>query len=47
MFRHRRHDASFKSLFRAPLMAQHLIECFRPDQVLDALDFTTLSPLPG
>ena len=47
MPRHRRHDASYKSLFRSPLMVQHLIGCFCPDPVLDAIDFSTLTPLPS
>ena len=48
MPRHRRHhDASYKSLFRSPLMVQHLIRCFCPDPVLDTIDFSTLAPLPS
>ena len=48
MPRHRRHhDASFKALFRSPLMVQHLMRCFCPDPVLDTIDFSTLSPLPN
>ena len=44
---HHRHDASYKSLFRSPLMVQHLIRCFCPDPVLDTIDFQTLTPLPS
>lgn len=44
---HHRHDASYKSLFRSPLMVQHLIRCFCPDPVLDTIDFHTLTPLPS
>ncbi len=48
MSRQRRpHDASFKALFRSPLMVQHLVRCFCPDPELDHIDFGTLSPVPN